>query len=127
MKLKNKPVTVSGNGTSIWGESKGRYQITSIKVGYINWVAYPDDECEKLHASVDMYGPNTECIQYTDRGIVNSLNRNDEFKRMVKEAIQSKLDANKIYRELPKNIEINWSETGMQPVCGWNFDVNGKA
>ena len=93
---------IVGDGTSIWGKSKGKFVIT-----YASF----DEECGSLSLS----GPKTHWTHYTDRGIEKCLSKNESLKEYIRSLVSGK--------KLKKNIQISWSEQGMQPEHGWNFDV----
>ena len=112
--------TVTGNGTSLWGNSKGEFKIESFEIGYINWVDYPKED--RLHFSIDVFGPNLNWFQYTDESIEKSLRENDKFMEAIKKELREKLDENNIQRLIPNELYFSWSEQGLQPEKGWNFD-----
>ena len=86
---------IRGNGSSLWGDSKGTYIVTSFEcVGDLN---------------VNVFGENTHWTQYTDRGI----------EKQITTLLKADVEA-KIGRKIKK---LSWSEQGMQPDNGWNFDI----
>lgn len=112
-----------GNGSSLWGESKGTFTVNDMEVDYINWVSYPKDPAP-LFASMTLTGPNTDWFQYTDDSIVKGIRKNLTVIVALRLAIQRKLNDAGITRKLPATLKISWSEQGMQPDKGWNFDVS---
>lgn len=93
------PFTISGNGSSLWGQSKGRYLITSISVEGDN---------------VEFFGPKTKWSQYTDNRIEKEINN-----PKIIELIKKKMGVSGDWY-------LSWSEQGMQPTDGWNFDFCKK-
>jgi len=96
MKIK---ATVYGKGDSLWGKSKGEFLLTTIELISSNneW------------ASINVFGPKTEWFQYTDTGIPTQLLR--QIRKALKELLGKTI------------VRLCWSEQGMQPGNGWNFDV----
>lgn len=116
-----------GDGSSLHGESRGVYSVNRIEVRYINWVAYPENaHKDRLHASVDLFGPTTTGKEYTDRGIEKALNGDSKLLMDIQVMIVLALKAAGIRRTVPQ-ISLSWSEYGMQHRNGWNFDVNPKS
>jgi hypothetical protein len=113
-----------GNGSSLWGESKGKYSVNDLEIGYVNWVSYPDDKTAPFHASMTLSGPNTQWHQYTDKGIEAGIRKSIVLLVAARCEIQRQLAAAGITRKLPATLQISWSEQGMQPDKGWNFDVS---
>lgn len=124
--MKIKAQKFKGNGTSLWGKSDGTYSVNQMEVGYVNWVAYPEDLTRRLHASVSLFGPNTEWVQYTDSAIIASVRKNLILLVAIRAEIKRQLKAAGITQELPATLKISWSEHGMQPIGGWNFDIGGE-
>ena len=94
------PFPIKGDGSSIWGESKGTFRVDKIVVDWDK-----EEEC----GNVDMFGKGIKSCQYTDDGI-------------EKEVIKLlPLIAKHIGRPLES---ISWSEYGMQSEKGWNFDIS---
>lgn len=87
-------VTIIGDGASLWGESDGEFLITKF-------IFYED--------SMNLYGKDTKWYQYTDRSIEKEVNL--LFGPLIK---------------LLYNLDVNilWSEQGIQPKDGWDFDVS---
>lgn len=125
MKTTFPPVIISGNDTSLWGRSNGNYAIDRLEVTYVNWISYPKDLKTGLHASVNVFGTGTEWQQYTDKAIEKNLNGNASFMAALVLTLQTMLKKAGIRRKLP-TISVNWSEQGMQPNKGWNFDVGPR-
>jgi hypothetical protein len=99
--MKIDPVVINGNGTSIWGESKGAYKVTKMTVHDL-------DEGEPYE--LRLYGEGTEWYNYTDKQIEKEVN--DHFKPIIQEMYPN------------HTIKcITWSEQGMQPEGGWSFDI----
>jgi hypothetical protein len=123
---KIEPNTVTGKGDSLWGNSKGTFTVDRVEINYVNWVAYPTNgPTDKLHVSVSLFGPTTRPEQYTDTGIVKELNKNTRLLRVVRSMVLSALKEAKILRIPPIRLILSWSEWGMQPEGGWNFDCGG--
>lgn len=117
------PVEVHGNGTSLWGESKGLFTVDSVSVDYINWVSYPQNaKTDKIHASVTLSGPNTDGNVYTDTSVEFWLSKNNRLKGIIRKLVEAKLIEAGIKRRLPA-FYLNWSEYGMQGEKFWNFDL----
>ena len=113
-----------GKGNSIWGPSKGTYHVNAISIGYVNWISYPKDDAN-IHASVTLSGPDTEAHQYTDTGLEKALSKDIELMGTIWAMLTTMLKAKGITKPVPA-IYLNWSEWGMQPEKGWNFDVCPK-
>lgn len=97
---------IKGGGSSIWGKSDDVYHITKIELErrepLKNYAEYGN------YGIVEVYGDNTDWVQYTDR----------EIEKQVETLVKS----------LDDTVEsVNWSEQGMQPEKGWNFDVGYKS
>ncbi len=124
--MKIKTLKFRGDGSSLWGQSNGIYSVNRVEVNYVNWASYPEQESKTLHASVSLFGPNTHMDHYTDNGIERSVRKNIKLIAIIRAAIREKLKAALIARKLPSTLKISWSERGMQPDKGWNFDVGGS-
>ena len=119
-----KALKFKGNGSSLWGESKGTFTVNQMDIGYINWVSYRNDKAAPLHASLTLCGPNTEWFHYTDDGVIKGIRGSMTLLRAVRKELARQLTAADISRLLPETITISWSEQGLQPDKGWNFDVS---
>jgi len=111
---------IKGNGTSLWGSSKGIYEVDRIEGSFMDTSIYEDEPFE-IWGDVSLFGPNTEWNHYTDSQIEKEVESNKairtEIHKLIKEAYPN------------HNIMvtgISWSEQGMQPDGGWNFDVTIK-
>jgi hypothetical protein len=102
----NPPIIVGGDGSSIWGESKGEFQINRIEVELC--VAEGGEEIAEKWGNLEAFGPKTRSTHYTDAKIEH------EIKRKLKSVLEEKFGPIK---------EFGWSEHGMQPEKGWNFDI----
>lgn len=122
MKVSIKPRIITGNNTSLWGQSGGNYVPDRFEITYVNWISYPNDKKTSLHASVNVFGTGLSWEQYTDNGIEKNLNQDASFMAALVTALRQMLADAGIRRKLP-TLRINWSEQGMQPNKGWNFDV----
>lgn len=107
-------LTIQGNGTSLWGNSKGKFVVTDIKFKDQNYV---NSQVHRAYGNLTLSGPNTKWFQYTDKAIEKTL-VNPEVLRLVKKIMMETLGYN------PVKVKIHWSEQGMQPDKGWNFDVS---
>ena len=87
-------IEIIGRGDSFWGESGDTYLIKSMII---------DEE------HLQLFGPSTKWYQYTDTGI----------EKQVKASFLKRIS--KITGRRIKN--ICWSEQGLQPDYGWDFDV----
>jgi hypothetical protein len=94
---------IQGGGNSIWGKSNDLYQINQITIE----IMYFDND--NYAASLEVFGKNTNWSQYTDRKIEKEVNT--VFKGIIEEKTGKKVK------------KIGWSEQGMQPKLGWNFDI----
>ena len=121
MKASIIPRTYKGNGDSLWGCSDGVYSVTDIEVNYLNWVSYPNSDMP-IHAGVTLRGPNTERVQYTDSGIDKRLSEDKVLMAIIQRMITELLSNAGIKREVPP-LNLCWSEYGLQPEKGWNFDA----
>lgn len=112
--------TVTGDGSSIWGDSAGRYKVTGYSVNYKGkWRFPPKKELPDWKAKrfvsvdvtavVDPVGTPAHAICYTDR----------QIEHQVSDLIGPKLRK----RFKADAIRIGWSEWGMQEDGRWNFDV----
>ena len=95
-------IAVQGKGDSLWGESSGTYRLTSVTSHY-------QSEEDENFTSVNVFGKNTDWCQYTDSQIEKQVLRllRPVLKQMFGRTIKS----------------LTWSEQGLQPSKGWNFDV----
>jgi len=124
--------TIKGDGSSLWGESSGTYNITSAKVRVYDYYLDPDniftnegqvDESEdktKLSGELQLFGENTNWYQYTDDRISKEVNAS----KVIRDEVLKQV---KMYHPNigVKDVEwIVWSEQGMQPDNGWSFDVS---
>ena len=96
---------IRGDGTSLWCDeaSNREFHITSGRLEGVNldedgWVW-----------QLELYGPKTFWECYTDKGIQREVNK--KLKAIVSEKIGKEVKV------------IGWSEQGMQPDSGWNFDI----
>lgn len=103
MKLNKINLEIKGKGDSLWCKSDEVYQINKWK-----WVSYHEDGDEFDYGNIELFGHNTNWYQYTDSNIEKEVNK-------VLSPILSK--------QLDCKVGICWSEQGMQPDKGWNFDV----
>ena len=55
--------SVTGEGDSLWGDSDGVYQVTTLEIDHV------DDK----FVSINVFVPNTECGQYTDTRIPDQI------------------------------------------------------
>jgi len=69
-----------------------------------------------------MYGPNTSSEQYTDKGIVQGINRDEYMLSEIRSLIESTIKERGIYKPVPE-IKVGWSDYKVQPETGWNFDI----
>ncbi len=122
--MKLRTLNFVGNGSSLWGESKGKYSVNDMEIGYVNWVSYPEDKTAPFHARMTLRGPNTEWHQYTDHAIEKGIRKSIVLLVAARCEIQRRLKEAHITRKLPATLKISWSEQGMQPDKGWNFDVS---
>ncbi len=92
-------LNVKGNDSSIWGDSNDIYHITKIYIEPVDW--------DERFGHIRVFGDNTQWVQYTDTAIEKEIER--------------------IAKKLDKSVKkVFWSEQGMQPKKGWDFDVNFK-
>lgn len=72
-KTKRNLAVVRGDGSSLWGESKGKYGITEfMTVGsFIQMSKNPNHYALNVQA----YGPNTQWYQYTDNRIEKEIQK----------------------------------------------------
>jgi len=101
-------ITIKGNGSSLWGDSNGEYFVTDYEI------IQPDEDDEdyeemKDYITVNVFSTNTQWCQYTDGQIESDVN--SKLKPFLEKEIGRKISS------------IVWSEQGMQPYDGWNFDV----
>lgn len=94
------PFEIKGNGTSLWGNSEGTFFVEHLEVEYNK---------NQQYGTVSMFGKNFAWNHYTDKLI------EEEVIRLL--PIISKHVGQQIKR-------ISWSEHGMQPANGWNFDIH---
>lgn len=115
------PLKVTGNGSSLWGKSDDEYTVKKGEVGYINWMHYSDND--SLFASLSLFG-TMNWFQYTNKQIEKQLNENICLKEWIITIVKEKLATKNLDDKIPSNVKIGWSEQGMQPDGGWNFDVS---
>ena len=122
----SKPIPVQnleGDGSSLWGNSRGIFSVTEVEVDYVNWVSYPKNaKTDDIHASVTLSGPTTRGEHYTDSAIEKAASRNAVILAAVRELVETKLAEAGIKHRVPA-FHLRWSEWGMQPDNGWNFDL----
>ena len=108
-----KTVQIKGNGTSLWGESNGTYNVKKVVLNYFA------EENNTVYAEVQLFGSNTKWTHYTDTAIEKNVQKSktiiNEIKKQAKETHGYDLT----------DIKIDWSEQGMQPDKGWSFDMKG--
>jgi hypothetical protein len=92
-------VTVNGKGDSLWGKSSGEFVLNRME----------DDYRDGKIASVAVFGPNTNWTQYTDTRIEKEVLQ--KLRPLLEEMFGHTIE------------ELTWSEQGLQPDKGWNFDV----
>ena len=105
-----KAQTIQGKGDSLWGISNGAYTVNKAEV----------DLSSYSYGELQLFGKNTEWVQYTDTGIEKAVNRN----KVIKAEIVKQIKAEKNIDVKPETIDISWSEQGMQPDGGWSFDFD---
>lgn len=115
--------TIRGKGNSLWGESKGAFHVSTVEIRYLNFIHYPAEA--KIHASVTLRGPDTKGVHYTDSGIQKNVDKNPAIKLVAREILGELLAKNGMKRDIPE-FNLSWSEWGMQPENGWNFDLGPK-
>lgn len=96
-----KGAVIKGDGSSLWGDSDVKRTITRGEVETIVWS--DGGECSRLW----LY--DAEWTDYTDTQIEKQVE--ELFKQPLETLLGRKITA------------IGWSEQGMQPDGGWNFDV----
>lgn len=104
------PVVVTGDGSSLWmarrgeGESSaGEHKVTKALLEYLDFM----EEDDEGSWSLEVYGPEINWACYTDH--------------RIEEEILEKLRP--LYEKLGYRIKsLGWSEQGLQPDGGWNFD-----
>lgn len=89
-----------GDGSSLWGDSKGEFKIDSGDIRYDNNNGF---------CSLNLYGPETKWFHYTDKGIEK------DFMTKLSPVLSKELGVNVT--------KLTWSEQGLQPEDGWNLDV----
>ena len=107
-----KPIIIRGAGDSLWGESSGEYIVHPEKTAMH---LYGHSQHLDFSMTVDFFGDNLKWFHYTDSGIAKEINK--KLKKVVEDEIL-KTTGKKI-----KIKKLSWSEQGMQPEFGWNFDV----
>ena len=114
---------LEGDGSSLWGKSRGIFPVMQVEVDYVNWVSYPKNaKTDNIHASVTLSGPTTRAEHYTDSGLQKAANKNAVILAAVRELVKTKLAEAGIEQRVPAFC-LRWSEWGMQPDDGWNFDL----
>lgn len=104
--MKIEPVSIEGDGSSLWCEdSRGEYVVTDMETRNL---CDADEPYELV-----LRGPKTKWEHYTDDAIEENVNR--VFVPLVQKAY-------------PRHtiVRITWSEQGMQPYDGWSFDIHSK-
>jgi hypothetical protein len=102
-------VRIHGDGSSIWGPSKGTFIVDKMLLDELN--DGRPYELQLFTVNTDnKSGQNTEWHHYTDNLIQREVN--EAFLPQVR----------KLYPN--HRVEsICWSESGMQPKNGWSFDI----
>jgi hypothetical protein len=107
----NKSYKVTGKGNSFWGKSKGEFEVNKFSVIYSAPRSGEDQTKGSHFLSVNVFGTNIDWFQYTDT----------QIEKEIKPIIAEYLKENGW--EL---ITCSWSEQGLQPDKGWNFDVGAN-
>ena len=114
---------LEGDGSSLWGNSRGIFPVVHVEVHYVNWSSYPENaKTDNIHASVTLSGPTTSGEHYTDSGLQKAASKNAVILAAVRELVEIKLAKAGIKQRVPA-FYLGWSEWGMQPDNGWNFDL----
>ncbi len=107
--VKFKPFTVTGKGDSLWCKkevTKGvKFKVSHYQLNDFLDTGEPYE--------LQLFGPTTEWVHYTDSGIRKGVN--DALLPFLRATYPDyKID------------HISWSEQGMQPENGWSFDIITK-
>lgn len=113
---KLKEFIVKGNGSSIWGESNKEYIVNKINIGFDELDCY--EQLGYIYGRFQLYGKRLKWYQYTDNIIEWKINRNKQIKDLIYSQLPKEIKINKTRSK----ISISWSEQGMQPDNGWDFD-----
>lgn len=99
-------VTINGVGDSLWGPSRGAYDITDYSIDYLDY----DGEGKEEPYELRLFGEDTKWFHYTDSQIQADVNRT--LLQFLQDHVDSRI------------MSVTWSEQGMQPAEGWSFDIN---
>lgn len=113
IKINLNDVEIQGNNSSIWGPSDVHCVINHCDVS--NY--HRDDDNNEITGNFQLYGTNTVWHHYTDRQIEEQVKTNKVIQAAIGAAIQDKESV-----KIKKFNYICWSEQGMQPEKGWDFD-----
>ena len=120
------PVSVKCKGDSLWGKPpKVALKPTEGEISYTSWK--PGRIEERLFISLSLYGENFHPGHYTDSGIPKGLMKSAAFKSQVWREVVAQLSRVGVDEPVPKAMSLDWSEQGLQPEGGWNFDVVFKS
>ncbi len=97
-------IKIQGKGDSLWGESDGIYYLTEYDTDTFDEEVFP--------FTLTIYGRNLHWYQYTDSQIEK------EVENSLKPILEKEFGGKLKY--------LCWSEQGMQPEDGWNFDIGWK-
>lgn len=115
-------VTVKCKGDSLWGKTtKGSLTPDTGEISYINWK--PGKVSERLFVSLSLFGNGFVLAHYTDSGIPAGLLKSRLFRAQVRAETEAMLKRAGVENPVPAKMSLDWSEQGLQPEGGWNFDV----
>lgn len=120
------PVKVKCKGDSLWGEAK--QQVCQPKTGEFGYCSWKPGkvELESLFISLSLFGPGFVLAHYTDSGIPKGLLKSRAFCNQVRSEAFKLLKQRGVEETIPQVMSLDWSEQGLQPEGGWNFDVTFK-
>ncbi len=107
------PLIVNGDGSSIWMpkaglSSAGPHAVTKATLEYLDFLS-EEDPAGDGSWSLEVYGPGLCWACYTDRQIER------ELLSKVRPAFKARGC---------RILSLGWSEQGLQPSHGWNFDAS---
>lgn len=122
MRYKVVPVSVKCEGDSLWGKtSEVALKPKEGELSHCNWK--PGDIEKRLFVSLSLFGDGFVLAHYTDSGIPWGLLKSKAFTKQLRKQVTALLVERGLAKPVPAKIAINWSEYGLQPEGGWNFDV----
>ena len=123
--IRPEALVIQGAGDSLWGPSSGKYQVTKITAKVMLKVGGSEYGYKKGHYSgnISAFGKCIYAGKKDRRDPETRTNANKFYwEQYTDSGIESQMQQalKKLY---PGLLWVTWSEQGMQPDTGWNFDA----